>query len=372
MWEYGYRRRRPPKPRKVRNGIKAQSRRGRFGKNWWSMTWLDMLDGLNYHNLDRGKPYARRGQVISIDVQKGSITASVQGSKPAPYAVRIRVQQISGEWWRGLARVLYRRPADAAKLLAGRMPEGIEDAFGETGAALFPRSRKEFHNMCDCNDWGELCKHVAAVHLLVGEEFDRDPLLMLKLRGADRDELLDMLGSFGAEDSAGADPGAEAATDDPRPGPPPADPGRFWGRADRAPHDPDIAGMPDATAALPKRLGDFPLWRSKKKFIPELEAMYDSASRAGLGVLLGESRFGGEDTGRRRGRPPGGSRAKDLQEGKYAQPPQKSDVPPPRKRGRPPGGSRAKDLQEGKYAQPQRRWGTLPGRSRHHEKRSPV
>ncbi len=70
----------PSKPRKVKGGIKAHSRRGRFGTTWWGRRWIETLEGFNIGaRLGRGKSYARSGQVLSIDVEKGRVRSSVQG-----------------------------------------------------------------------------------------------------------------------------------------------------------------------------------------------------------------------------------------------------------------------------------------------------
>ena len=48
------------------------------------------------------------------------------------------------------------------------------------------------------------------------------------------------------------------------------------------------APVPAVSAALPKRLGNFPFWRGKSPFIPAMEEIYRHASQAGLDVLLGD------------------------------------------------------------------------------------
>ena len=45
--------------------------------------------------LTRGKNYARRGQVVSLDVAPGVVTSSVQGSRKTPYKVSIALPAFS-------------------------------------------------------------------------------------------------------------------------------------------------------------------------------------------------------------------------------------------------------------------------------------
>ena len=87
----------PPysRPIEVKGGIKAGSKRGAFGSSWWSKRWLQTLDEFQIGaRLDRGRSYARRGQVISIDVRSGIVKAKVQGSRERPYSVSIEVRII--------------------------------------------------------------------------------------------------------------------------------------------------------------------------------------------------------------------------------------------------------------------------------------
>ncbi|HZS33253.1 MAG TPA: SWIM zinc finger family protein, partial [Methylomirabilota bacterium] len=54
----------------------------------------------------------------------------------------------------------------------------------------FPIAAGELRTECSCPDWANPCKHVAAVHYVLGEFLDRDPLLLFELRGRPRARLL--------------------------------------------------------------------------------------------------------------------------------------------------------------------------------------
>ena len=81
----------------------------------------------------------------------------------------------------------------AAKLLAGEMPQNIEDAFTAAGVPLFPRSTRDIITACSCPDPANPCKHIAAVYYLLGERFDEDPFLIFHLRGRTREQIVDAL-----------------------------------------------------------------------------------------------------------------------------------------------------------------------------------
>ena len=83
----GWRYYKPSRPREVKNGIKAKTKRGKsFGDTWWSKRWVSVLDSFGWDNrLQRGRSYARRGQVIDLDIQRGIVISNVQGSRRKPY-----------------------------------------------------------------------------------------------------------------------------------------------------------------------------------------------------------------------------------------------------------------------------------------------
>src|SRR5262245_21123024 len=129
------------RPRKAKGGIKAQSKRGDFGQNWWAKRWIEVLESFNLGaRLTRGRSYARGGQVLSIDIEKGEVKAKVQGSRPTPYAIRIQLHELSADEWKTVSTELGKQALFAAKLLAGEMPEGLEQVFRDAGVSLFPRA----------------------------------------------------------------------------------------------------------------------------------------------------------------------------------------------------------------------------------------
>lgn len=273
------------RPRAAKGGIKAQSKRGQFGESWWAKRWIAVLESFNIGaRLGRGRSYARGGQVLSIEVAKGEVTARVQGSRPQPYAIAIRVKELSDKDWGKIVQALAGQALFAAKLLAGEMPQDIETVFEETGLSLFPEKHGDLKTSCSCPDYSNPCKHIAAVYYLLGEEFDRDPFLLFRLRGLDREPLIARL-----NEGAAPRPEAVPAVEAPAPGEPlPADITAFW-PAGGLPDD--LFGevrVPPVSAAWPKRLGSFPFWRGNTRFLDALEPIYSQAARDGLATFRGE------------------------------------------------------------------------------------
>ena len=266
------------KPKAVRGGIKAQTTRGAFGQSWWAKRWIAVLEGFQLGaRLTRGRSYARAGQVKSIAVGDGRVTAEVQGSRPKPYRVTIAVRQLDAREWAKVVARLNEQAAFAAKLLAGEMPQEVEEVFKAAGVSLFPDRLDDLETECSCPDWSNPCKHIAAVYYLLGEEFDRDPFLIFRLRGMDRPKLMKGLG---ADTKRAAPPPAAGE-------PLPADPAAFWGGPVPADVTGPVAEPPVAAAAL-RRLGKFPFWRGEAPLAELLEPIYRSAREAGVRAVAGE------------------------------------------------------------------------------------
>jgi uncharacterized Zn finger protein len=270
----------------AKGGIKSQSKRGTFGESWWAKRWIAVLESFNIGaRLGRGRSYARKGQVLSIDISEGLVKAKVQGSYPQPYKITIEVKPLSEKDWKTLAEKLSTQAIFAAKLLAGEMPQEIEQAFKDAGFSLFPEKLRDLETDCSCPDWSNPCKHIAAVYYLIGEEFDRDPFLLFKMRGKGRDEFIALLGAHKKEEGAEKMPLEESAS----PLAPEllaADAASFW-QGGTLPED--FFGevhLPPVAAALPKRLGNFPFWRSEERFLDAMEAIYTETAPQARDIFL--------------------------------------------------------------------------------------
>lgn len=275
--EYEYR------PRLPADGLKAKNQRGDFGASWWGKRWIAALERFGYGSrLTRGRTYARGGAVLNIDVTPGQVRAKVQGSRPTPYNVTIGVARLSDSQWARAIDAMAEQALFAARLLAGEMPQTIEEAFAAARVPLFPGSAADLSTKCSCPDSANPCKHIAAVHYLLGERFDEDPFLLFELRGRSKAQLSEALRARRADSAAAA---ADAA-------PPSAaarapalsellasfdEPGPELARL-----SPQIAA-PELEAALLLRYGDPPAG-----IAADLRAAYRALSRAAVEHLLSD------------------------------------------------------------------------------------
>jgi uncharacterized Zn finger protein len=269
-------------PRLPASGIRAQTQRGAFGKSWWASRWIAALERLvDPGRLARGRTYARAGQVVSLDVGAEGVSASVQGSRPTPYTVSIRFRPLSDEAWE---RVIERMAAEAiyaARLLSGEMPEQIEEVFAQAGTSLFPSDKNDMLTKCSCPDQANPCKHIAAVHYLLGERFDEDPFLMFLLRGRSQEEIVTALRARRSGPEPEAGPEADQLAE--------VDLATFW---NAPPQSEEVAlhfALPESDALAVKRLGPPPFVRDQAAFTKAMERIYERIGEYALLLALSDS-----------------------------------------------------------------------------------
>src|ERR1700728_2293979 len=94
-------------PIAVDGGIKAKSKRGAIGEQWWSRRFIGVLETYGMSSrLARGRSYARAGQVLDFELSQGKVSAQVQGSRVRPYQVRIGVLPLTKAQWRRVMQKL--------------------------------------------------------------------------------------------------------------------------------------------------------------------------------------------------------------------------------------------------------------------------
>jgi uncharacterized Zn finger protein len=256
----------------------------------------------------------------------------VQGSRDAPYLVRMHFSMLSSTDWKKIIKVLGDDPELGGRLLMSELPEGIEAAFESIGLSLFPTAGGDLKAACSCPDQANPCKHVAAVYYTLGEEFDREPFLLFKIRGMDRGELIEALARTPAARAAivappkpppAPEPSLDAAEDfddegvddeapesdideaalteklekhevhrprRPTEEPIPLDPHEFWAGEESPRGDLESVRVPATPGALARRLGGFHFWRGEGSCGAVMEQVYRGASSAGLDIYLGETR----------------------------------------------------------------------------------
>lgn len=287
------------RPIDVEDGIRAKSRRGKFVENWWADRWIGALKPLmDSGRLSRGRSYARRGQVIDIDVAPGIVTSQVQGSRRTPYEVEIRLKPLSDRQWDNVLDRLAEQAIFAAQLLNGEMPPDIEEVFDAVRVPLFPASGRDLQTDCSCPDWANPCKHIAAVYYLLGERFDQDPFLLFELRGRSQQEIAASLGERRALTVAEVEEVTHALDVVETVDAPTLESclGRYWAWGASVEEMEFDVGHPGVDMALLKRLGvpDFQGLNSQS-FWKQMMRVYDGVTERALQVAFADSASSDEE-----------------------------------------------------------------------------
>lgn len=197
-------------------------------REWWAQRWIDVLESFGFaRRLARARVYAREGNVLSIDFKGAKVTAKVQGTAPDPYKVTLSLDPFDEEQWGYVVESMAQRAIFSAKLLAGEMPQDIEQVFTANGLSLFPFTKFDIHSRCTCPDPANPCKHIGAVYYLLGDRFSEDPFILFQLRGRTQEQIIAALRQIRRQDSStdAVDPG-ESESHAPRSTP--IDLDQFW------------------------------------------------------------------------------------------------------------------------------------------------
>lgn len=284
----------PTRPIETDEGLKARSRQGKIGQTWWAQRWIGALEYLmDAGRLRRGRSYARAGQVLSIEEREGGITARVQGSRPRPYTVRIRLRPLTDAQWEAVIDEMAGQAIFAAQLLAGEMPPDIEKAFAAAGVNLFPVSTLELVTECSCPDPENPCKHIAAAHYILGEQFDEDPFLIFRLLGRTQEQILAALHERRAVASGIAETEAAYELDEApeQVAPLSATLASFWQPAIALESLAPAVRGPAVALPLLKRLGP-PAFLPDQDLAQLMAPAYEAITQAALGMAYGDENGG--------------------------------------------------------------------------------
>ncbi|MGW1273927.1 SWIM zinc finger family protein [Streptomyces sp. NPDC002491] len=174
---------------------------GPFARTWWGNAWVTALEegALDSRRVVRGRGYAEQGNVDAITVTPGHVLAYVQGSRPRPYRVQVRLRTLGEEDWERFLAAAVEHPGHIAALLDKEMPESL----AACGVPLLP-GPGDLEPHCSCPDRGHPCKHAAALCYQTARLLDADPFVLLLLRGRGERELLDALSRRNAARAARA------------------------------------------------------------------------------------------------------------------------------------------------------------------------
>ena len=169
--------------------VEAATSRGLIAKSFWGKAWCKHLEAFSdyEYRLPRGRSYIRHGAVVDLQVEPQTVTALVNGSEL--YELTVTIDPLDRKKWAAIKKHCQGKIGSLIELLQGKLSDEIMSLVVDNKAGLFPKP-SEIHFNCNCPDWADMCKHVAASLYGVGVRLDTAPELLFKLRGVDQAELI--------------------------------------------------------------------------------------------------------------------------------------------------------------------------------------
>ncbi|MCL2211667.1 MAG: DEAD/DEAH box helicase [Treponema sp.] len=161
-----------------------------YGITPWGRWFIDVLDSYQMgERLERGRRYANAGKVLSLEFKDGKAIAKVEGNYNPFYKVIISFPPLAEA--EKVYKSIEKDPQLLARIAAGELPESFLQKLKKDGIDLIPRQWREMKRSCTCPDYGDPCKHMAALYYIIAGEIDANPHVLFHLRG------MDLAGRFG-------------------------------------------------------------------------------------------------------------------------------------------------------------------------------
>jgi uncharacterized Zn finger protein len=196
----------------MRTTFQRQTQPPRGVRSWWGKAWQRAVEEAAYSEaeLKPGRAAARRGDVGGISVAPGSLLAAVREGDDA-WTVEVAVPTLDEAGRTALVEVVAAESGRIAELLAGNLPHDLVEHAEEVGVELLPYGG-ELAATCTCPHYLAPCAHALAVLVQTGWLVDTDPLVLLALRGLERDTLLAELHARTAGGASSGPAGAAVTT----------------------------------------------------------------------------------------------------------------------------------------------------------------
>ena len=161
----------------------------KIAHSFWGQAWCKHIQTYRdmAYRLERGRSYVRSGAVVDLRISKKKVVAKVSGSEL--YKVSIDFESLAKTSWNRIVSKCSGEIDSLVDLLNGKLPSNVSKTITDPKNGLFPQSGEIKFN-CNCPDYADCCKHVAATLYGIGVHFDEDPMLFFLLRGQDPKELI--------------------------------------------------------------------------------------------------------------------------------------------------------------------------------------
>ncbi|MEP6814979.1 MAG: hypothetical protein ABI873_05465 [Marmoricola sp.] len=189
-----------PRLKAVRGGVARST-------TWWGTAFVRSLEERAYDEVDlvAGRSLARSGRLGAIMVlsSMASVVVDTAGGSPDKGRVmaQLKVEPLSD--WSAFVEETARETGFLAALEAGQLPAELVEHADQAGAELLPAT-SDLETACECDAWTQPCAHALALLYQLAWQIDRDPYVLMLLRGRTREWFVEEVAA--RQDSPGESP----------------------------------------------------------------------------------------------------------------------------------------------------------------------
>jgi uncharacterized Zn finger protein/superfamily II DNA or RNA helicase len=153
-------------------------------KSWWGREWLSVIENLNEERVHDDENHSNPFKITDFKYQNGKIIAKIVENRNSSYIAELGLEAFTEQDLKILAEILASSSLIHGDLALGKLPTILNTELLENGINLFPISWKDIKSKCNCPEPISPCVHQSELFYMIGSELDKDPSLLLKLRGA--------------------------------------------------------------------------------------------------------------------------------------------------------------------------------------------
>ena len=155
-----------------------------YGTTIWGGEFLKAIEReTDSGRLGRGKTYANTGKVYDVVLQSKTISAKVKGNYSPYYATSMTFKQFKKGDIDFIIKHIDDNPLVLADIMNSKLSAELLEFLKVNEIDLF----HGFDMSCTCydfyGDWA--CKHIAGLYFMLVNEIDKNPFILLSLRGLD-------------------------------------------------------------------------------------------------------------------------------------------------------------------------------------------
>jgi uncharacterized Zn finger protein/superfamily II DNA or RNA helicase len=152
-------------------------------KSWWGREWLSVIENLNEDRVNDDENHSNPFKITDFKYQNGKIIAKIAENRNSSYITELGLKAFTEQDLKIFAEILASSSLIHGDLALGKLPTILNTELLENGINLFPISWKDIKSKCNCPAPISPCVHQSELFYMIGSELDKDPSLLLKLRG---------------------------------------------------------------------------------------------------------------------------------------------------------------------------------------------